>query len=301
MTGRARVAVVTIVHGRHVHLRRHLEAIDAMRTPVDHVVVAMGDAAVADIVERVTPDRSGPGGPRPAVRRQVVDVDLAAHDELPLGHARNVGATVALRRRAELLIFLDVDCLPAAGLVDDYLAAVRDAGTRPGPVLWCGEVAYLPPLPAGVRDYPLADLDAWAPPHPARPQLAPGTHRFSSDMRMFWSLNFAVSAPDWVRSEGFHPGYVGYSCEDTDLAMAAGAAGGELGWIGGARAFHQHHPTSTPPWQHLAAIVRNALVFRARWGWFPMEGWLSAFADAGAVDFRPGEGVLRLTDRAALR
>src|SRR6185312_9113061 len=215
--------------------------------------------------------------------------------ELPLGEARNVGARVALREGAELLIFLDVDCLPAAGLVDDYLGAVRHADDRPDPVLWCGEVAYLPPLPPGVRDYPLADLDAWASPHPARPRLAPGTTRFSSDMRMFWSLNFAVTAPDWFRCGGFHRGYVGYSCEDTDLAMAVGAAGGELGWIGGARAFHQHHPTATPPWQHLDAIVRNALVFRARWGWFPMEGWLTAFAEAGAVDFRPSQGVLRLT------
>lgn len=40
--------------------------------------------------------------------------------------------------------------------------------------------------------------------------------------------------------------------------------------------------------QHLEAIVRNANVFRDRWGWFPMEGWLERFAELGLAELEPG-------------
>jgi hypothetical protein len=44
----------------------------------------------------------------------------------------------------------------------------------------------------------------------------------------------------------------------------------------------------TPPVEHLPDIVANAHRFRARWRRWPMEGWLSAFADAGLVRWAPG-------------
>ena len=53
----------------------------------------------------------------------------------------------------------------------------------------------------------------------------------------------------------------------------------KLCWVGGAWAFHQHHPTATPPAQHLHDILRNATLFKRRWGWWPMTGWLDAFAE----------------------
>jgi len=52
-------------------------------------------------------------------------------------------------------------------------------------------------------------------------------------------------------------------------------------WTGGADAYHQHHASSDPPVQYLAAIVRNANLFHDRWGWFPMGGWLAEFAGRG--------------------
>jgi hypothetical protein len=52
-------------------------------------------------------------------------------------------------------------------------------------------------------------------------------------------------------------------------------------WVGGARAYHQWHPVSDPPVEHVEDIVRNANLFHERWGWFPMEGWLTAFAERG--------------------
>lgn len=290
-----RTSVITIVHGRHRHLQRQLHSMDAMTSdaPLQHVVVAMGDSAVAALVQQHEPVGRGVSD------RLLADIAVGADGELPLAAARNLGADIALAGGAALLVFLDVDCLAHRDLVTDYCAAL--AGGRAelaGPVLWCGQVSYLPPLPPGIPDYPLTGLDTWAAPHPARPVPPAGATELSRDVRLFWSLNFAITAADWRAVDGFHSGYRGYGGEDTDFARTVGAQGGGLGWIGGAGAFHQHHPTSSPPWQHLSAIVRNAHVFRERWGRFPMEGWLEAFADAGAIDYRPDHGVLELTDAA---
>lgn len=286
-----RTTVVTIVHGRHRHLQRQLLSVDALasRGPLQHVVVAMDDSAVAALIEHHEPAGRG------VSERVLIDIAVGADGELPLAAARNLGADVALADGAELLVFLDVDCLAHRDLVTDYSAALAGGRTDLGPVLWCGQVSYLPPLPPDVADYPLAGLDTWAAPHPARPVLPAGATELSRDVRLFWSLNFAITAVDWRTAGGFHPGYRGYGGEDTDFARTVAALGGGLGWIGGAGAFHQHHPTSSPPWQHLSAIVRNAHVFRERWDRFPMEGWLDAFAAAGAIDYRPEHGVLRLT------
>lgn len=312
-----RTAVVTIVHGRHRHLRRQLLSVGGLATTdsILHVVVAMGDSDVAPLVGRTA---DGPAG---VADRVVIEVPVHADGELPLAAARNAGARAGLEWGADLLVFLDVDCLAHPDLITDYRAATRVDGASTAsrdpeptrhpdtgrasatsrdpvdlaaPILWCGQVSYLPPLPDGVADYPLLGLETWAAPHAARPVLPSGAIELTRDVRLFWSLNFAVTARDWHASGGFHPGYRGYGGEDTDFARGVAARRGGLGWIGGAAAFHQHHPTSSPPWQHLAAIVRNAHVFRDRWGSFPMEGWLEAFAAAGAIDYRPDDGVLEL-------
>lgn len=291
------VGIVTVVHGRHRHLRRQLASSARLRrtTALHHVVVAMGDEAISALV-------AGNDAWDAGRRTEVVDVDVPDDGELPLAASRNAGAAAALAAGADLLVFLDVDCLAGPDLVADYLAAMaKNAAAqqdRPtGPLLWCGQVGYLPALPADVTDYPLDALDEWASPHPARPVPPPGTTQFSRDVRLFWSLNFAVTADDWSRIGGFHTGYRGYGGEDTDLAVGVAALDGGLGWVGGAQAFHQHHPTSSPPWQHLHAVVRNATLFHQRWGWYPMQGWLAAFADAGVIDFRAEQGVLRVTGR----
>ena len=66
----------------------------------------------------------------------------------------------------------------------------------------------------------------------------------------------------------------------------------ELGWLGTARAYHQHHPVEKPPVRHLEAILRNGRVFRDRWGHWPMTGWLADFERLGLVTERDGEWYL---------
>jgi hypothetical protein len=164
---------------------------------------------------------------------------------------------------------------------------------EPTPTVACGEVRYLPPVtdPADYRTPELADL---AQPHPARPVPADDTVLGSADVRLFWSLSFAVTARDWLALGGFDEAYCGYGAEDTDFGQRLAAAGGELLWVGGATAYHQHHGTETPPIRHLHSIVRNANVFRDRWGWFPMEGWLAEFEARHLAELDPTTGHWRV-------
>ncbi|MEO6999127.1 MAG: galactosyltransferase-related protein [Terracoccus sp.] len=277
-----RLAVVTIVAGRHRHLQGHLAALArSARRPDLHVVVAMGDPEIAGLVG---------DGPLAHDGVEVVTRDLEppGDGELPLAAARNVGADVAIRRGCDLLVFLDVDCLVSTDALDRYERAWRRTrGRRGGPVLLSGPVSYLPPLPSGEGTYPTTGLASLARPHAARPAPRPGRLARADDLRLFWSLSFAVAAQQWDDIGGFSTGYRGYGGEDTDFAMRVAAAGGVLFWVGGADAFHQHHEVESPPLRHLASIVRNANHFHERWGWFPMEGWLGAFERLGLAKRDP--------------
>lgn len=273
-----RTAVITIAHGRHDHRRMQRLALARSRTAVDdHVLVAMDDRGYAD-VER----RTAPAGAR------VIDIEPHPNG-LPLARARNVGARAAIDAGAELLIFLDVDCLPAPDLVTGFQRAATNSAARGS--LLCGPVTYLPPAPPG--GYDLDRLHECDSPHAARPAPRPGETVVGGPHELFWSLSFAVDAPMWVRIGGFDEAYVGYGGEDTDFGQRARAAGVDIAWVGGARAYHQHHPTDDPPIRHVDAILRNGGVFAARWGWWPMQGWLDEFVRTGIIE-RTSTGYRRV-------
>jgi GT2 family glycosyltransferase len=270
-----RTAVITIIAGRDLHLARQHEGLQRLSVAADvRVVVAMDPAQTQAI-------RSICG--------QTTQVVALEHLEpcLPLARARNAGARQALAAGAELLVFLDADCIPAPDMMNGY----RHAATRTGPALLCGPVAYLPPAPPG--GYPSGELARLAAPHPARPSPCGGELIRHGDHRLFWSLSFATRASTWRTLGGFYERYRGYGAEDTDLGQSARARDVELCWVGGAHAYHQHHPTAEPPIQHIDDILRNAAIFHERWGWWPMRGWLAAFAALGLVDF-DGRGWRRV-------
>lgn len=271
-------AVVTIVHDRLEHLRnQHRGLLRSTRAPDDHVVVAIDDPEV----ERWTP----PGTLPPHVVRHE-----RGGDGLPLAGARNLGARVALERGAELLIFLDVDCIPSPRLVSAYAAAAHRDDV--GRALLCGPVAYLPPSDAG---YDLDRLDELAAPHPARPAPVPGRVVLDrQNHRLFWSLSCAMTRQTWETIGGFDESYRGYGAEDTDFGQRAAALGIPLAWIGAARAFHQFHPVSDPPVEHVDDIVRNASRFHDRWGFWPMADWLDAFVERGLVGLDDRGSYVRL-------
>jgi GT2 family glycosyltransferase len=259
--------VVTIVSGRHEHLRRqHAGLAASTLAPHDHIVVGMGDPL----------DDWAPAAPRPTI------VHLDAPGPLPLAAARNLGAHRAIEGGAELVVFLDVDCIPAPQMLARYADA---AAAHPLTVL-TGAVGYLPAHTDYARPERFAEV---AHVHGFRPRpvagvVEPGRHE------LFWSLSFAVTPETWRRLGGFHEGYTGYGAEDTDLGMTARDAGIPVAWVGGAEAFHQYHETHDPPVQHLHDILRNGGEFARRWGFWPMRGWLDEFAARGLVHLDPRTG-----------
>ncbi|WP_404961602.1 glycosyltransferase family 2 protein [Streptomyces sp. 147326] len=262
-----RTAVITLAAGRHPHLLLQQDGLARSTRPPDHyVIVSMSDPDIRHLV---------------VDRNPIADVVTLPRTDghLPLAAARNAGAARALGAGADLLVFLDVDCVPGASLLDGYVRAAQDGA------LLCGTVAYLPPPPAG--GYRLDDLAGMAPPHPARPAPADGRVVHGGDPRLFWSLSFALTAGTWDRIGGFCEDYTGYGAEDTDFASAAGRQGVDLWWVGGAPAYHQHHPTQRPPVQHIDDILRNGALYKARWGNWPMEGWLRDFETRGLVRYVP--------------
>ena len=256
-----RTAVVTLAHGRHTHLAGQARALTRSTVAADvHVVVAMADPDIPTVV----PDAD------------VVHVGLV-DGALPLAAARNAGAARALERGADLLVMLDVDCLPDPQLLARYGAAAEQ---HDGVLSGC--VGYLPPPSPG--GYPDHGLRALARPHPARPLPGDDEVLPAEDPNLFWSLSFALTAETWTRVGGFCEDYYGYGGEDTDFGWLLARRRVPSWWVGGAWAYHQHHDEPGPPVRHLDDVVRNAGVFFDRWGSWPMEGWLREFARRGLAD-----------------
>ena len=249
--GQPAICVVTLADANR---RDHLtHQVNLMPMGVDHVTVALADA---DVLTKAVPKSHVVAGP----------ANLAA--------ARNLGARTAIERGAEVLVFLDADCLASDALVPRYVSALKQ---HPDAVV-AGPVTYL-----SEGEMRVTDPD----PHPARPNPAPGELVDAENYALFWSLSFALTAGTWGRIErefgGFDSAYEGYGGEDTDFARELERHHIPLVWVGGAHAYHQWHPVSSPPWEHIDDIVANANRFHAKWGQFPMEGWLEAFEAEGGV------------------
>jgi GT2 family glycosyltransferase len=252
----ASVSVLTIVRGRSTHLANLLAGLERQTRLPDELVIAWMQDAPSAFPDLPFPVRSL----------------LVPGDPMPLAAARNRAAAAA---RGDQLILLDVDCIPAAGLVERYVATADAAGVR------LGDVLYLPPGEADPADLPA--LDRVGVRHPAKPALAEDEVRATPSHGELWGLSFALSAADWRRAGGMDERYVGYGGEETDFAARLDRAGVTMAWVGGARAYHQHHAIHIPPLQHFDSILRNARLFRATWGRWCMDYWLGQFVDRGLI------------------
>ncbi|MCS2610407.1 glycosyltransferase family 2 protein [Halomonas dongshanensis] len=262
-----KLSVLTLVRHRREHLINLMKSLDAQTQAPDELVIAWMQPA---------PERDLPATRFP-VRHVMVEGDV-----LPLAKARNAAVAAA---RFEALVFLDVDCIASPRLVERYGAALRSRAA-----LYLGEVHYLPAdavrlNEAGALD--LGRLAALGERHPARPAIAENATISEADHGQLWGLSFALLKEDHHRAGGMDEGYIGYGGEETDYAWRLAKAKVPLYWIGGALAWHQHHPLYAPPWQHFDAIIANARRFHARWGRWCMEYWLGQFRDAGAIDWTP--------------
>ncbi len=265
------VSVLTLARGRTAHLMNLVEGLRrSVVVPSELVVVDMNDEPL--------------GFERCAFPIRSVRMPDA---RLPLAAARNLAAREATSER---LLFIDADCIADSSLV----GVVGDAlGELDG--LICPEVLYLGPGDARSA-WRETDLLAAGRSHPVRPFPKSG-YRREPNAGMFWSLAFGVRRRTFQALGGFDESFVGYGGEDTDFGYCAQTAGVPIVLTGDAKAFHQHHAVSDPPFEHLDAIIRNARVFFEKWGFWPMAGWLHAFEAAGYVRFSADRRSLQ-TSRA---
>ena len=261
-----KVSVCTLAHGRAEHLRNLVRGlIESAWQPEELVVAVLQD----DLY--VLPDTPFPIR---QVRPSAQGLSLAA--------ARNQAAANAT---GDLLVFLDVDCIPHPALIGDYVwVAAQNDG------IFMGEVGY---LPKGT-DYDPLDfrlLEDQSVKHTERAGPPDGALGRCRDYRCFWSLNFALTQNTFRDVGGFDEGYVGYGGEDTDFGRVCTERGHPLWWVKGAKSYHQYHPHHMPPVHHVDSVIANAEYFASKWGEPTMQHWLRAFRLMGLA--APGEAGWR--------
>jgi len=193
-------------------------------------------------------------------------ISLFTEEKLPLAKARNLAISQA---KAAYCIFLDVDCIPAADFISVYAKAFLKSDS-----LWSGCIRYL--RDGFSSDLERSALDQWSDADPIRSNLNPLPYE------LFWSLNFGCSKSVFNSIGWFDENYQGYGAEDTDFSFMARKKGIQISNLA-ATAYHQPHPSYDPPLNHLEDIVKNATVFHDKWHRWPMEGWLSKFAELGYI------------------
>lgn len=251
-----RISVLTLVSGRMTALLNLLQGLKfSTLLPDELIIVFMNERKK----------------PLPEMGFPVFCFELNAEGYLPLSAARNLAASQA---SGDLLIFLDVDCIPSKDLIANYRAA---SGAD---CLLSGKVRYLKdmnghPMPSPDKLTALSKAD------PIRKNLKEISYE------LFWSLNFACLKTTYQNIGGFDECFKGYGGEDTDFAFTAKEKQISIKLIE-SLAFHQHHQSYSPPLNHLDDIIKNAQYFFNKWDCWPMSGWLEKFEQAGLISLRGG-------------
>ena len=254
-------SVLTLVRNRRSNLENLMRGLRQSKVlPRELVIVYMNEKPYADLPELPFPVRP------------VSIANDDPRDKTPLALSRNAAARHASE---ELLLFLDVDCIPHPDLIGEMIRWQRE---RPG--LLMGDIRYLPEMNLGKWTY--ADLDRYGKAHPVRPVVAPGEYLPEQNYTLFWSLCFSIRREEFFATGGFDEDYIGYGAEDTDFAFRAQQQEIPFGIIG-ARAYHQYHHVYRPPLHNLRSIVKNANTFHQKWNRWAMEKWLGEFVKSGHV------------------
>lgn len=258
----SKISVLTLTRNRTPHLRNLLKGLArSSRLPDECVVIHMNEPA--EPVQNL---------PFPC-RHYTYQSDAST---LPLAQARNDAAAKAT---SDILLFLDVDCIPSEDMVEAYARSMEQAPDT----ITMGSVRYLQKALGVAWTEPV--LLSQSRPHPKR-DISPVAPLIEEpDYGLFWSLSFCLKREIFEQLGRFSECYPSYGAEDTDFAWKARSRGIPLLWVPDALSFHQYHHSETPPWNNFYSIVYNAKIFRRRWGHWPMESWLSVFAKEGYLDW----------------
>jgi GT2 family glycosyltransferase len=265
------VSVATLARGRSEHLWNVVLGLTKQTLPPVELIIAVMQDTPYDL----------PDAPFPIKQVAIPGTNL------PLATARNTAAKVA---HGNLLVFVDIDCIPAPSFIADYTAGLAALDG-----LLMGEVLYLPGGLA-VPGWSYDSFAAAAVKHSDRRGPPASGVEQCNDYRCFWSLNFGMRRATFLATGGFDERYVGYGGEDTDFGKSLTNQGIAIGWLKGALAYHQYHPHHMPPVHHLESVVRNAQLFEEKWGYRTMGHWLHAFKLMGLIDDAPN-GPLRILRR----
>jgi len=276
----SKLSVVTITRNRTHFLENLLNGLArSSRMPDECIIVHMNE-----------PAQSLGRWPFPC-RHYTYQSDIT----LPLTQARNAAANYAT---GEILLFLDVDCVPARMMVSAYEWACESIPDA----IMMGQVNY---LPEGMKidwsaDKTEAVMRSQSAPHPMRRVDPIAPLIAESDYGLFWSLSFCMQRKLFKQLGGFSDCYPSYGAEDTDLAWKARARGIPLLWVPDAIVYRQFHASSVSPLHNFDSIVYNAKVFHQRWGEWPMSSWLTAFVEKGYIEWTLAGDTLTVLTRPPL-
>lgn len=272
MTG-LRTALITTVRRQHDALLDQVSGFSlGADVPDQHVVVALADRTVSQGQLPITSDRwttliAG----LPTVRAQ-----------LPTARGLQLGIEQAVEAGAELLVLLEVTCIPGPRFLTQLHEHLRT--TEPaGPTLWAPSVQRLRPAPP--EGYEFTRLEEWvkdAERHPVMP-LRPELEDAEIDPDAFSSPCLAITTADLEEVGGLCPDYVGGMGHDTDLAAAVSDAGGAVRLVPEATAYRRHQSPEEPDKAHLASATTDAHLFRERWGRWPRAPWVTELTQAGLL------------------
>ncbi len=271
----SKISVLTLTRNRTHHLRNLLKGLArSSQVPDECIVVHMNEAAepLSDLTERL---------PFPCYHHSY----HSEVSDLPLAQARNFAAQQAT---GDALLFLDVDCVPCEVMVEAYDWAILEAPEA----ITMGSVRYLQQQLGDRWTEPF--LLSQSKPHPKRDISRVSPLIIEPDYGLFWSLSFCLRRTIFEQLGKFSECYPSYGAEDTDFAWKARSQGVPLLWVPDALSFHQYHHSETPPWNNFHSIIHNAKIFRRRWGHWPMESWLSVFAEEGYLDWTMGSDRIEI-------
>ena len=252
------ISVCTIYAKRKLHLQNLVKGLIRSQLQPDELVIVCMNDRLPELPK--TPF---------AIKSASINTD---NSYLPLAVARNKAAAIAT---GEKLIFLDVDCISDRHLIDLFNYHLQEDA------LYSGSVRYL---------HSRWQKDGWteetllrqSAPNQLQGKEITGISKAPHPYELFWSLCFGIKKQTFDRLGGFDPDFIGYGSEDTDFAYQARSHNLPCYKIS-ALAYHQFHPSYSPPLNHLAEIVSNARVFYRKWNVLPMEKWLVRFADMGYI------------------
>ena len=258
----SKVSVCTIYAQRQTHLQNLVKSlISSQMYPDELVIVCMGDHL--------------PELPQTPFKINSVNIPVQ-NKQLPLAKARNQAAEIA---QGDRLIFLDVDCICSPSLVNifNYHLTKEDA-------LYQGSVRYLS-ANWQQQDWTFPSLFEQSSANQLQGIELTKKQKVNHPYELFWSLCFGISKKTFFDIGGFDCKYSGYGGEDTDFAFTVRTCNIPFYKVS-ALAYHQYHPSYSPPLNHLSDIVRNAQIFERKWHILPMQKWLDKFVQLGFIEIQ---------------